>query len=215
MKRRIVISGIRIITLCILVVFFVSACAGLKGPKKHWWEIWKPKPPETASIYPVPEDVPSPPPVTDQPPIGDITKLHIEEPEVVEPQPGEMGIPEPPPIRQAPTMEVAELPIIHFDFDKSAIRPEDIPLLDRAAEWLKSHPEVQVQIEGHCDERGTREYNLNLGQLRANAIKEYLAAKGIDPNRLHTISYGEERPIDPGRDEAAWFENRRVQFLVY
>ena len=102
-----------------------------------------------------------------------------------------------------------------FDFDKAVIRPEDIPLLDQAAEWLATHADVQVQIEGHCDERGTREYNLNLGQLRANAVKEYLATKGVDPNRLHTISYGEERPIDPGHTEDAWSKNRRVQFLVY
>ena len=87
--------------------------------------------------------------------------------------------------------------------------------LDNAIAWLESHPDVQILIEGHCDERGTREYNLNLGQRRANSVKEYLVGKGIDPNRLHTISYGEERPIELGMSESAYAQNRRVQFLVY
>lgn len=206
---------IKVIAIAVVLSFMFSGCSLFKGPRKHFWEFWKPKPPETASIYPVPEEIPPPPPVTEQPEIGEISPLPIQPPEAVEVQPSETGIPEPPPIREPATIEVAELPMIHFDFDKYDIRPQDIPLLEKCVEWLKAHPDVQVQIQGHCDERGTREYNLNLGQKRANAVKEYLVNRGIDPSRLHTISYGEERPLDPGHNEEAWAKNRRVQFFVY
>ncbi len=192
----------------LILALALTGCS-LKGPRKHWWEFWKPKQPQTASIYPSPESVPSPPPITEAGKPGEISSLPVQTP--IEPS---GSIPAATPPRHEPTA-IAELPIIYFDFDSSAIRPDQIPALDQAVEWLKAHPDVQVQIEGHCDERGTKEYNLNLGQRRADAVREYLVSKGIDPNRLYTISYGEERPIDPGHNEAAWAQNRRVQFLVY
>lgn len=103
---------------------------------------------------------------------------------------------------------------IFFDFDKSDIRPDQRSRADSWADWLQRYPQVTVVIEGHCDERGTREYNLALGERRANSAKSYLVAKGIDPNRIQTISYGKERPAVLGSNEAAWAQNRRDVMLV-
>lgn len=98
---------------------------------------------------------------------------------------------------------------VFFDFDKSSLKPEAQTVLQRQAAWLKSNPSVRVTIEGHCDERGTREYNLALGERRANAVKDYLTALGIDRSRVKTISYGKERPVAMGSNAAAWAQNRR------
>ncbi len=99
---------------------------------------------------------------------------------------------------------------IFFDTDKSDVDDEDRATLRSQAEWLLRYPAKRVTIEGHCDERGTREYNLALGERRANAAKNYLAALGIDPARITTISYGKERPAALGSDEASWAQNRRA-----
>ncbi|MBI4827555.1 MAG: peptidoglycan-associated lipoprotein Pal [Nitrospinae bacterium] len=115
---------------------------------------------------------------------------------------------------EAPSMEVADLQDVNFDFDKSDIRSDARDILGKNADWITAHPEYSVQIEGHCDERGTAEYNLALGERRANSVKNYLAQMGVDSNRLVTISYGEELPLDPGHDDAAWAKNRRAHFLV-
>jgi len=101
---------------------------------------------------------------------------------------------------------------VYFDFDKSTIRDDSKAVLARNAEWLRTNPQVRVQVEGHADERGTEEYNLALGERRAEAVKSYLTSLGIESNRLHTISYGEERPVDPGHGETAWSKNRRSEF---
>jgi peptidoglycan-associated lipoprotein len=98
---------------------------------------------------------------------------------------------------------------VFFDFDKSAIKPEGRVTLQRQAEWLKKYPNVTVTVEGHCDDRGTREYNLALGERRATAVRNALVALGIAPNRIKTISYGKERPAVLGDNEAAWAQNRR------
>lgn len=103
---------------------------------------------------------------------------------------------------------------VHFDLDKSDIRPQDQTVLQSQAGYLKQYPQVRVTIEGHCDERGTREYNLALGERRANAAKNYLASLGIDPARMTTISYGKERPEATGSDEASWAQNRRAVTVV-
>ncbi len=103
---------------------------------------------------------------------------------------------------------------IHFDFDKYEIRPTDGEILRENAAFLKKNPEMKVQIEGHCDEKGTSEYNLALGERRANAARRYLVSLGISSNRLSTISYGEERPLDPGHSEEAWAKNRRAHIVV-
>jgi len=103
---------------------------------------------------------------------------------------------------------------IHFATDQSDIDPEARAILDSQAQWLARYPNVRITIEGHCDERGTREYNLALGERRANSAKNYLAARGVDPSRISTISYGKERPIALGSDEAAWAQNRRAVTVV-
>ena len=102
---------------------------------------------------------------------------------------------------------------IYFDFDRSAITDASQPELKTNAAWMAANPGRSVILEGHCDERGTREYNMALGDRRANAAKEYLVRLGVEPSRLKTISYGEERPADPGHNEDAWAKNRRVHFV--
>ncbi len=103
---------------------------------------------------------------------------------------------------------------IHFDFDKYDIRPGDAEILKENAALLSKYLTVKVQIEGHCDERGTNEYNLALGERRANSTKKYLISIGVSQGRISTISYGEERPLDPGPNEEAWAKNRRAHCIV-
>ena len=103
---------------------------------------------------------------------------------------------------------------IHFDFDKYNLLPLAQKILKRKADWLWNNPDVSVIIEGHCDERGTNEYNLALGDRRAESAKAYLINLGIAGSRLITISYGEERPVDPAHNEVAWAKNRRAHFTI-
>jgi peptidoglycan-associated lipoprotein len=103
---------------------------------------------------------------------------------------------------------------VFFGFDKSDLTPEARATLDRQAAWLNQYPRVTISIEGHADERGTREYNLALGERRADAVKKYLTARGVDANRVATISYGKERPQVLGSNEAAWAQNRRGVTIV-
>lgn len=98
---------------------------------------------------------------------------------------------------------------IYFDTDKSDIDSVDAAALNKQAQWLLKYPTKHARIEGNCDERGTREYNLALGERRATAAKNYLVSLGVDPSRLSTISYGKERPVALGSNEAAWAKNRR------
>jgi len=103
---------------------------------------------------------------------------------------------------------------VFFAYDQSTISAEGQQILQRQAEWLKRYPRVSVTIEGHCDERGTREYNLALGERRAQGVKNVLVALGIPAARIQTISYGKERPAVIGSDEAAWAQNRRDVMVV-
>jgi peptidoglycan-associated lipoprotein len=103
---------------------------------------------------------------------------------------------------------------IYFDFDKSTLTPAAQDNLMRKAEWLRENPDATVTVEGHCDDRGTNEYNLALGDRRAESAKAFLVDLGIDASRLTTISYGEERPVDPRNNEEAWAKNRRDHFVV-
>jgi peptidoglycan-associated lipoprotein len=97
---------------------------------------------------------------------------------------------------------------VYFDYDSYEIRSDAQTTLQKQAAWLQQYANFTILIEGHCDERGTREYNLALGERRANAVKNYLVALGLDANRVQTISYGKERPIAEGHDESAWAQNR-------
>jgi len=103
---------------------------------------------------------------------------------------------------------------VHFDFDKYDIRPGDADILKENAALLMKYPKVKIQVEGHCDERGTSEYNLALGERRANAAKNYLLSLGISTDRISSISYGEEKPLDAGHNEEAWTKNRRGHFVI-
>ena len=103
---------------------------------------------------------------------------------------------------------------INFDFDKYNLKPEAVKRLDQTGDWVSKNAGVKIRIEGHCDERGTNEYNLALGDRRANSAKKYLVDLGIAADRLSTISYGEERPADSGHNEAAWAKNRQDEFKI-
>jgi peptidoglycan-associated lipoprotein len=104
----------------------------------------------------------------------------------------------------------AEFKNVYFDFDKYEIKPEFVAAVKSNAASLKSNKDLRVTIEGHCDERGTTEYNLQLGERRANAIRRALTAEGVEAGRLKVQSWGEEKPADAGHDEAAWAKNRRA-----
>lgn len=136
-----------------------------------------------------------PPPVTQQEP---------------EPQPE----PEPVVEEPAPSLEESQLQTVYYDFDKYNLRSDARRALDANAELLKQFSNVIVRIEGHADERGTNEYNLSLGEKRARSAMDYLAGLGIDPGRMSTISYGEERPAAQGSNENAWAQNRRAEFRI-
>ncbi len=97
---------------------------------------------------------------------------------------------------------------VFFDFNKHTLKPDARKTLEKQAAWLKQHPSVRILVAGNCDERGTREYNLALGERRANSTKDHLVSLGVDPNRIKTISYGKERPVALGSTEAAWAQNR-------
>ena len=103
---------------------------------------------------------------------------------------------------------------VFFAFDSSALSAEAQAALDTQVAWLKKHDDVNVIVQGHCDDRGTREYNLALGERRANAVKQYLVSQGIEESRISTISYGKERPAVLGNNEAAWAQNRRAITVV-
>ncbi len=103
---------------------------------------------------------------------------------------------------------------VYFDFDSSAIRPDQIAAIEADAAVLKNNPGVNIRIEGNCDERGTNEYNMALGERRAQSGKRYIENLGVDPSRMSTISYGEEKPINHGHDELSWSQNRRDDFVI-
>ena len=131
------------------------------------------------------------------------------EPEVVaEPEP-----PPPPPPPPPPQPPAAK--IVYFDFDEAVVRGEDMPLLERHAEFLRDHPQRNIVVEGHCDERGPERYNNGLGLRRAEAVREVLRRHGIAEDRIESKSFGESRPAVPGSDESAWASNRRAVIIYY
>ena len=102
---------------------------------------------------------------------------------------------------------------VYFDFDRAVIKPGDLAMLEMHAQVLRKHRDRSITIEGHCDERGTREYNLALGERRADAIRQFLTSAGVNRSQVDIVSFGEERPADPGHTEAAWSRNRRGVLL--
>ena len=103
---------------------------------------------------------------------------------------------------------------VNFGFDRYDLTPKAREILSQNAQLLLQHRTIKIQIEGHCDERGTIEYNLALGERRSNSTKQYLISLGVSPDRMSTISYGEEMPLDPGHGEGAWAKNRRAHFII-
>jgi peptidoglycan-associated lipoprotein len=124
--------------------------------------------------------------------------------------PSAPGLP-PPPEQFVPVPRLAD---VHFDYDAYTIRPKDSPILDENAAWIRANPTGLVLIEGHGDERGSSDYNLGLGDLRAAAARNYLIAHGIPADRVVAISYGKERPVCTEHSEECWARNRRARFLV-
>ncbi|MFH1625296.1 MAG: peptidoglycan-associated lipoprotein Pal, partial [Pseudomonadota bacterium] len=116
--------------------------------------------------------------------------------------------------RRAALRDEFEKTDIHFDFDKFFLTPEATEILAKKASWLLDNSDVKIEIEGHCDERGANEYNMALGERRSNSAMQYLVTAGVKSDRISTISYGEERPLDPGHNEEAWAKNRRAHFRI-
>jgi len=137
----------------------------------------------------------------------------LREEELKKPTEGELVAKKEPGI-EGEVFESKLLKDIHFDFDKYDVRPVDEAVLKENAVFLKNNPKMKIQIEGHCDERGTVEYNLALGERRANNTKKYLVFLGIPSDRISTISFGKERPLDKGHHEEAWARNRRAHIVV-
>jgi peptidoglycan-associated lipoprotein len=125
----------------------------------------------------------------------------------------DQGLPPDPP-KDPTDIDKASLGTVYFDYDDSALRPDAKDGLRRNAEFLRSAANAKVELQGNCDSRGTEEYNLALGKRRAESAKQYLADLGISPQRLSTVSFGEENPAAPGEGEAAWAKNRRVDFIL-
>lgn len=195
------------ITSVVLVLVLAGACA--KRPAVTA----APAPPAAPPVVAAPP-APAPPPPAPAPP-----------PAVVAPTPpppvaAAPPPPPPPPVAPAPPPPPREyrqhdaVKTIYFAFDEAKIRPGDAKILDANAKWLTANPSYIVLIEGHCDQRGTNEYNLALGDRRAKATMDYLVGQGVTASRITTISYGEERPICGEAREACWTQNRRAQFRV-
>ncbi len=130
------------------------------------------------------------------------------------PPPDTTPVVEEPPPPPPPKLRESQFETAHFDFDKYNLRPDAKAALDHNYELLKQFSSAIIKIEGHCDERGTVEYNLSLGEKRAKAAQDYLVGLGIAPNRISIISYGKERPVDQRSNEEAWAKNRRSEFRV-
>lgn len=113
-----------------------------------------------------------------------------------------------------PNPEFFKANTVYFDYDRATVRAAERVRIDEVAAYLKGKPTHMVQIEGHCDERGTEEYNRALGERRALAVREYLINSGVEAQRVHTISYGEDRPAEIGSNESAWAKNRRGEFIL-
>ncbi len=179
---------VSLLFLALAVVFVFSGC-----PRKVVVEPEAPKVVEPAPPVAAPKVVEPAPPVA--------------APKVAEPP---VAV-EPVPIRE---VAVARFENIHFDFDKYFIREDAKPALKAVADWLIKNRGARMMLEGHCDERGTNEYNLALGERRAKSARDYLAAAGVSRGRLDMISFGEEKPLCKEQNEDCWQRNRRVQFVV-
>jgi len=184
-----------------LAVVSLGACSGQGRP---FWKFWASgEGPQTGAHS---LEIPAPPEVVM--PSVPMRILDVPKTTQTAASPGETK-------RRPAVITEPALRTVYFEFDSARLTEEAKEILRRNAEWLRAHPNVEVQVQGHCDERGTVEYNFNLGQRRADAVKNFLVRLGVPPDRIHTISYGEERPAVPGHNESAWRLNRRVEFHTY
>jgi len=167
---------------------FAVACGGKKPPEE----------PAPQPAQPAAEPTPAPAPADDS------AERERQEKERLAREAAEKGR----------TLSADLAAMINFDYDQAVVRPADQATLDRKAAILVANPAVKIRIAGHADERGSDEYNLALGNRRAAAAKRYLENKGVDASRIDVVSYGEERPLNPGNDEAAYAQNRRDEFEV-
>ena len=202
----------RLSLLLLLIACTASGCSWFKNrpARDHWWQLWRPKVagPQIAII----PDTEILPPLDGS--NGNSSDMWvISDGSNVAGATG--GVPENEPRRENPEGILLDLAMINFDYDSPVLSGQAKETLAGHAKWLGQHPDIVIQIEGHCDERGTFEYNMNLGQRRADSVREYLLGLGIAADRLYTISYGEERMIDNADTEAAHNRNRRAQFLAY
>jgi peptidoglycan-associated lipoprotein len=166
---------------------FAVACGGRSAPEE-----------------PAPEPTPAPAPTPDPEPVDDSAERERLERERMAREAAERA--------RTVTSDLAAM--INFDYDQAVVRQADQETLDRKAAILVTNPGVKIRISGHADERGSDEYNLALGNRRAAAAKRYLENKGVDASRIEVVSYGEERPLNPGADETAYAQNRRDEFEV-
>ena len=176
-----------LITLAVVLLFSFALVNCSKKPAE-------PGPMDQAATAPAPE--PAPAPVQDY-----------------KPAPAPEPAPEPAPMMPEPaSFDVSDLVDVFFDYDKSDLSADSRDTLANDAKLLKAASGVNIVVEGHCDERGTNEYNLGLGERRANSVKNYLVSLGISASRIKTISYGEEKAFSSGHNESAWKQNRRAHF---
>lgn len=179
----------------LLALCFIATALGTSGCKRSktpdvGTSLYPPLPPSEEDLYPV---------ITDD----------FWDPGIVE----TASIPTPP--REPADTQVPELRTVYFAFDSSELSPQTQDILSDNVRYLQMYPDLMIQVQGHCDERGTREYNMALGERRAESVRQYLINQGVDAARLHPVSYGEEYPVAPGSTEAAYEQNRRVQFMSY
>jgi peptidoglycan-associated lipoprotein len=188
-----------------LAALVAGGCAkkDMVRPEEPAPSVEKAPPAAPEAVKPAPEvtrPAPAQVPMTETP-----TRESAISPETATVQPGQAG------------MQIdlqGELQKIYFNFDSAALSDEARGALSKNADLLQKNPAVKVRIEGNCDERGSDEYNMALGERRAKAAMDYLVSLGVQPDRLSTLSYGEEKPADPGHDEAAWAKNRRGEFVI-
>jgi len=152
--------------------------------------------------------------------LGALGCAHEQQPQTTTEEKPVAAAPKPPPPAAAPAPTQAEDDVakllsgtmIHFDFDRADLTDSSRERLQALADTLKKHPDLRIRIDGNCDEAGTEEYNLALGQKRADSARQYLSSLGIAPQRLETVTYGKEKPLDPAHNDKAWAENRRDGF---
>lgn len=187
-----------------LIFVAFATCCKLASGARPFWMFWTPRQKAPDNLFSV--DIPAPPEVVmPRAPLG-----------MLPPPKTSPGTDDGDAVKRAPAeVIVPALRTGYFEFDSARLTDEAKEILRENAAWLRAHPEKEVQIQGHCDERGTVEYNFNLGQRRAEAVKAFLIGLGVSADRIQTISYGEERPVAMGHDEEAWSLNRRAEFHAY